>query len=62
MARLTIKGLEEFSMTLERLGNDAEGVMKAAVYAGADKADQIVQKVAGSELRSPLPRTRVYAD
>ena len=43
MARLTIKGLEEFSMTLERLGNDAENVMKAAVYAGADKAVSLVK-------------------
>lgn len=35
MARLTIQGLDEFSMRLQELADHGEAISKAAVYAGA---------------------------
>lgn len=37
MARLTVKGLDEISATLDRMGKEGRNIAKAAVYAGADK-------------------------
>lgn len=43
MARMTVKGLEEFTTALHNLGDKMEGVMKEATYAGADKLIESVK-------------------
>ena len=44
MAKMKITGLEDFQNTLRALGDQAERVMKAAVYAGADVMVQTVKE------------------
>ena len=37
MGKMTVSGLEDFTATLQQLGDQAGPIMKMAVYAGADK-------------------------
>ena len=43
MARMTVTGLEEFTTVLHGLGDQMDGVMKQATYAGADKLIESVK-------------------
>ena len=44
MAKLTVSGLEDFASMIRALGDQGESVMKAAVFAGADKMVEAVKE------------------
>lgn len=58
MAKLTVKGLDDYALALSKLGDRADDVAKKAIYAGAkiiaDKAKQNLENVLSGESTGDL--------
>lgn len=53
MAKMTIRGLDEYARMLDRLGKQAPEVSKRAVYAGADVVANKVRENLEKNIRDP---------
>ena len=53
LAKMTIKGLDEYAKMLDRMGRQAPEISKKAVYAGADMVANQIRKNLEQNIRDP---------
>ena len=54
LAKMTIKGLDEYAKMLDRMGRQAPEISKKAVYAGADMVANEIRKNLEQNIRDPM--------